>query len=125
MRGVEAAGSATGEAVCDAFDTTRRRVIGTWWSLYKPEWGERAGMFLDPNWRGPAYQTCVNLGRVCGAFEINRRRLSLSFNHHAEAAGIADESEADALLDWCEEPIRLGSKPIRTGPAGAAIARGG
>jgi hypothetical protein len=53
------------------------------------------------DWEGPKYQTCFNASNVCKRFEINRRRLTLSFAHHAEVAALPP-AEADALLDWCE-----------------------
>ena len=37
-------------------------------------------------WEGPAFQTCVNAANVAEKFETNRRRLDLSFSHHAGAA---------------------------------------
>jgi hypothetical protein len=54
------------------------------------------------DWEGPSFQTCADASNVSKRFEINRRRLHLSFNHHAEVAALPP-NEADALLDWCEE----------------------
>ena len=39
---------------------------------------------------------------ISQTFEHNRRRLDLTFNHHAEVAALPPD-EADALLDWCEK----------------------
>jgi hypothetical protein len=62
------------------------------------------------DWGGPAYATCRKVGSIARRFEYNRRRLDLSFKHHAEVASLPP-AEADALLDWCEEPLQTGGKP--------------
>ena len=49
---------------------------------------------------GLNYQTAMNSKSVCDSFEISRRRENLTFSHHAEVQG---RSDADELLDWCEE----------------------
>jgi hypothetical protein len=56
------------------------------------------------DWEGPGFQACVDAANVSRKFplESKRRRLLLSFNHHAEVASLPPD-EADALLDWCEE----------------------
>jgi len=41
-------------------------------------------------------------------FETSRHRVALSFNHRRETAALPP-GEADALLDWCEEPVRTPS----------------
>ena len=43
------------------------------------------------DWEGPEYQTCVNASNVSRKFplESNRRRLDLTFKHHAEVAALS------------------------------------
>ena len=36
----------------------------------------------------------------CDGFQFSRRRENLTFSHHQEVQG---RSDADELLDWCEE----------------------
>lgn len=73
--------------------------LGDWWHYGEHKYGERAQVVRD--WEGPAFQTCVNASKVCKRFETNRRRLVLSFSHHAEVASLPPE-QADALLDTAE-----------------------
>ena len=96
----------------EALDRMERSLgwwLGAWWKAYKPEWGERARFFLENKDKLPPYKTCANAARVCDAFEISRRRENLSFNHHAEVAGIKRKSleperrtEQDRLLAEAE-----------------------
>jgi hypothetical protein len=72
--------------------------IGDWWAFGEHRYGDRKAMVEAEDWEGPAYQTCFNAWNIAKRFEINRRRLNLSFTHHAEVAGLAPD-EADALLD--------------------------
>jgi N6-adenosine-specific RNA methylase IME4 len=76
--------------------------MGDWWNAYKPEWGERAALFEREHWHGPAYETCRQAGWVCSVFQFDTRVSNLSFRHHVEVAGIADESQRLALLQWAE-----------------------
>jgi N6-adenosine-specific RNA methylase IME4 len=46
------------------------------------------------------YSTATGAKSVCEAFEFCRRRQNLTFSHHQEVQG---RSDADELLDWCEE----------------------
>lgn len=92
--------------------------IGDWWNEGHV-YGERAAIVegRDPHgpWRGPAFQTCVNCGNVAGKFGSNRRRLVLSFAHHAEVAPLPPD-QADELLDWCsaaDEPRTVQQLRIR------------
>jgi hypothetical protein len=55
------------------------------------------------------FQTCMNTGSVCKAFSTSRRREVLSFRHHEVVASLPPE-QADALLDWCEAPLKNGRK---------------
>jgi hypothetical protein len=81
--------------------------IGDWWQHAEHRYGERKAIAEAVGWSGPAYQTCMNLGWVCGRFETSRRREVLSFGHHGEVAGLHPQ-EADVLLDFAEEPLRGG-----------------
>ena len=49
---------------------------------------------------GFEYSSANSCSVVCRAFELVRRRTSLTFGHHAE---VANRDDADELLDWCEE----------------------
>lgn len=66
---------------------------------------------------GRAYQTLVNAKNICNRVESNRRRLTLTFSHHAEVAKLPPE-EQDYWLDQAEplegmkEP-RLSSRELR------------
>jgi hypothetical protein len=88
--------------------------IGDWWAFGLHKWGERKATVESEDWSGPAYQSCVNAGNVCKRIESNRRRLLLSFGHHAEVASIEDESIRESLLDWCEAPLKNGTGKPRT-----------
>ena len=59
------------------------------------------------NGKEPTFQACADTATVCRAFETTRRRVVLSFTHHRELAALSP-TEADRLLDWCEEPLRAG-----------------
>jgi N6-adenosine-specific RNA methylase IME4 len=88
--------------------------LGDWWAHGEKHYGDRKAIVEADDWDGPAFQTCVNAGNVCKKFkETNRRRLALSFKHHAEVADRPPE-EADRLLDWCEETIAATGKPRST-----------
>lgn len=74
------------------------------WVFGNARYGERMAIVEAEDWDGPAYQTCFNAANVAQKFELNRRRLSLSFKHHAEVASLPAD-EADALLDWAQGRI--------------------
>lgn len=57
---------------------------------FGPYWAAAEGIF------GREFQTLVNLANVSRSFQTNRRRLVLSFTHHAEVAGLPPV-EADDL----------------------------
>jgi hypothetical protein len=92
------------------------------WTKERGIYGERKGVVEAEDWDGPAYQTCRNAASICDAFELSRRRDSLSFKHHAEVAALAP-AEADALLDWAEEPIATTGKPRPTRELRAEVSR--
>ena len=87
--------------------------IGDWWAFGNAKYGQRKAVVEAEDWDGPAFQTCVNASNVAQRFETNRRRLVLSFAHHAEVAALTPE-DADGLLDWCEETLRTTGKPRST-----------
>jgi hypothetical protein len=100
---------AVGKTLC-TIETSFSWWWGDWWRAYKPDWGQQKAITKDDGWNGPSYQTLVNLANVCSKFKTNRRRLNLSFKHHAELTAM-DPADADAMLDWCEEPTRTGGRP--------------
>jgi hypothetical protein len=61
--------------------------------------------------RDRSYQTCANAAAVCRAFEISRRRETLSFSHHETVAALAP-AEQDRLLGeadrqgWSRQELR-------------------
>jgi len=78
--------------------------IGEWWVAGEEHRFARPKPDSD-EWKAegwPAYQTCRNAGSVVRAFPVSRRRDNLSFNMHAEVAGIVEEDEADRLLSVAE-----------------------
>lgn len=96
--------------------------IGDWWAFGEHRYGSRKAVVEAENWEGPAFKTCANAASVCRAFETSRRREVLSFRHHAEVA-MRSPAEADALLDWAEEPIREVGKPRSTQELRAEVNR--
>lgn len=84
--------------------------IGDWWA-YGRKYGEGAKAAAEGIF-GRAYQTLVNCGNVAQAFGSNRRRLDLSWSHHAEVAALPS-IEADGLLDeaeaqgWSKQRLRV------------------
>jgi hypothetical protein len=60
--------------------------IGDWWV-----YGERYGGRRDsvPDHFGVNYRTCENYAVVARAFVGSRRRVNLSFSHHAEVAALS------------------------------------
>jgi N6-adenosine-specific RNA methylase IME4 len=82
--------------------------LGDWWAYGTQHYGERAAAVAQGI--GWAFQTCVNAGSVARRFEPNRRRLLLSWSHHAE---VANRVDADELLDqaeaegWSREELRF------------------
>jgi hypothetical protein len=99
---------AVGRTLC-AVETSFSWWWGDWWRAYKPDWGQQRAITKDDGWNGPSYQTLVNLANVCSKFETNRRRLNLSFKHHAELTAM-DPAAVEVMLDWCEAPIQTGGR---------------
>jgi hypothetical protein len=87
--------------------------IGDWWVYGEHRYGRRKAIVETGDWRGPAFQACMDAGAVARKFETSRRREVLTFSHHREVASLPP-AEADALLDWCEEPLRGGGKRPRS-----------
>jgi hypothetical protein len=84
--------------------------IGDWWLRGAP-YGARQEMTQQPDWQGPSFQTCMNCASVCRRFPpTSRRREVLSFGH-LEAVAALNDQEANALLDWAEEPAKAGKRP--------------
>lgn len=75
--------------------------IGDWWAFGEERYGLRKAVVESHEWKGPAFQTCVNCSNVAKKFATNRRRLVVSFTHHAEVTSL-DSVLADALLDRAE-----------------------
>jgi N6-adenosine-specific RNA methylase IME4 len=68
--------------------------LGDWWNAGEP-YGERVEIARRIGWE---HQTCRNAGSVAGAFDVSRRRDTLSWGHHAEVAGL-EVAEQEAWLD--------------------------
>ena len=85
--------------------------VGDWWAFGEHRYGARREITEEPGWQGPAYQTCANAAAVCRAFEVSRRRETLSFSHHETVAALAP-AEQDRWLDeadregWSRRELR-------------------
>ena len=86
--------------------------LGDWWK-FGSRYGERVDVVQADDWDGPSHGTCRNAAVVCDAFDVSRRRDTLSFNHHAEVASLPKD-QADELLDWAESSIAEIGKPRST-----------
>lgn len=73
--------------------------MGDWWAFGEAQgYGERKAIAERIGFK---FQSCVNAGVVARAFTSNRRRLLLSFAHHAEVAAL-DAEEQDVWLAQAE-----------------------
>jgi hypothetical protein len=72
--------------------------LGDWWRYGQHAYGDRVRSFEVT---GFAFGTCMNAGRVSGAFETSRRREVLMWGHHVEVASL-EPAYADKLLDAAE-----------------------
>src|SRR4029077_1228022 len=87
--------------------------------------GARREITEDPGWQGPAYQTCANAAAVCRAFEVSRRRETLSFSHHETVAAPGPAGE-DRLLDaadregWSRQELRAAVRSAKR-PVGRSL----
>lgn len=92
-------------------DEAKQWWLGDWWAFGGHKYGERKALVGDDDWDGPAFGTCANAASVCRAFETSRRRELLTFSHHEVLAKLRLKPElVDELLDWCESPLKHGSK---------------
>jgi hypothetical protein len=73
--------------------------IGDWLNYGERRYGEKYAKAAEAT--GFDYQTLVNDRNVAAKIEINRRRLNLSWSHHAEVAALPPD-EQDALLAEAE-----------------------
>jgi hypothetical protein len=105
--------------------------LGDWWAFGEHRYGARRRITEDPDWDGPAYQTCANAAAVCRAFEISRRREALGFSHHEVVAALAP-AEQDKLLDqaeregWSRQQLRdavCSTKPVVCGAVRSIASR--
>ena len=98
--------------------------IGDWWIVGEERFGMNKAATEDPEWQGPPYEVCRAAARVCRAFSPQRRRPSLSFEHHAEVAHLP-AGQADRLLDWCEgasDRTQTELRPMKNSAGWARIA---
>ena len=65
----------------------------------RSQWSDKYEAAIEAT--GFAYQSLVNQKNVAESFQFNRRRLNLSWAHHAEVAGLT-ERQQDKLLDRAE-----------------------
>jgi hypothetical protein len=99
--------------------------VGDWWAFGEHRYGARREITEDPGWQGLAYQTCANAAAVCRAFEVSRRRETLSFSHHETVAALAP-AEQDRLLDaadregWSRQELRAAVRSTRR-PVGRSL----
>ena len=102
-----------------AFLSAHQWWIGDWWAFAEKReagknWsGDRKATVEAEGWTGPSFGTCMNAGTVCRTFNTSRRHEVLSFEHHKILTTLPPE-QADALLDWCEAPLKNGRKKARS-----------
>lgn len=75
--------------------------LGDWWRYGEHKYGDRKSIVESDDWDGPKFQTCVDAGTVASRFESTRRRVLLSFRHHAEVVSLPADWQ-DQLLDEAE-----------------------
>jgi N6-adenosine-specific RNA methylase IME4 len=73
--------------------------IGDWLRFGESRYGEKYAQAVEVT--GKDYDTVAAAKRVADRFEITRRRVNLSWSHHAEVAALPSEA-ADRLLDLAE-----------------------
>jgi len=73
--------------------------LGDWLNYGEKAYGEKYAQAMDAT--EMEYQTLVNVSNVAKKFESNRRRLNLSWSHHAEVAALPP-ADADEILDKAE-----------------------
>ena len=76
--------------------------VGDWINFGKGRYGETYKAAIEA--AGLKYQAAANIASVATAFEVSRRRESLSFKHHAEVQGL-EPDEQDELLDRAESEL--------------------
>jgi hypothetical protein len=86
------------------FDRAVAWWVGDWWAFGEYRYGARREITEDPDWQGPAYQTRAYAAAVCRAFEVSRRRETLSFSHHETVAALAPAAQDR----WLDEADREG-----------------
>jgi hypothetical protein len=70
-----------------------------WWAFGSFRYGDRLQIVNSPDWHGPSYQTCRHAAVVSRAFDPDRRRTTLTFEHHRTVAALS-QNDADHLLEW-------------------------
>jgi len=91
--------------------------VGDWWRYGEHRYGDRAKAAVEAGTF--AFQTYVNAGVVASRIESNRRRLVLSWSHHAEVAPL-EQTDQDNLLDqaeakkWSRNDLRQAVRRMRT-----------
>jgi len=83
---------------------------GDWWNkgeAYKT----RVEVVKHPDFPGPAHQTLRHLGMAAAAFDVFRRRNSLSVSLYLEVMGLPEEKQ-EYFLDLAED-FGLGQKDLR------------
>ena len=82
--------------------------LGDWWAFGQQRYGVRVEAIKELDWE---FQTCVNAGTVSSRIESNRRRLLLSFSHHAEVASLGTDEQEQFLTRWEKIAIEDGKPP--------------
>jgi len=102
--------------------------LGDWVRFGERKYGEKYAQEIDAT--GYDYQTIVNAANVAQKFsESNRRRLNVSWSHHAEVAGFKSTQEQDAWLDraeaesWSRNELRSAIKREKFLEAQSDVAR--
>lgn len=74
--------------------------LGDWVRFGERKWGEKYTQAIEVS--GKDYDTIAGAKRIADRFDFTRRRVNLSWSHHAEVAALPVDA-ADRFLDLAEE----------------------
>lgn len=95
--------------------------VGEWWLYGETNFGEDAAQALP---LGYQLKTIQNAAWVAGSIESSRRRVELSFGHHAEVASLEPDDQ-DRLLAMAVDrhlsvrELRLEIRPVKVASNGS------
>ena len=92
--------------------------MGEWWLYGETQFGEEAAQALPLDYQ---LKTIQNAAWVASAIPSSRRRVELSFSHHAEVAGLPPD-EQDRLLSLAvDKQLSVRELRLELRPARAAL----